>query len=98
MHTGRQLMGSEKFKENFEYLDTEGLLVLDRILVAWDACDTAFTEVSEDARRTMKGFIAHRMLDEVRNRGDKKMIHRALLGVAEMLEGIKDVRENAYLH
>lgn len=98
MHTGRQLMGSDKFMESFEHLNAEGLSVLDRILIAWDACDTAFTEVNEEARRTMKGFIAHRMLEEVKHKRDKNMIHRALLGIAEMLDGIKEVGATAYLH
>lgn len=97
MHSGRQLMGSEKFAENFESLN-QGLEVLDRILIAWDACETAFIEVSDDERRKMRGHIAHKILQEVVNKGDKKMIHRALCGIAEMLDGIKAVCTVAYLH
>lgn len=97
MHIGRQLMGSEKFAENYGYLD-QGLEVLDRILFAWDACDATFTEVSEEARGIMKGRIAHRMLEDVKHGGNKQMIYRALLGIAEMLEGIKGVQEITYLH
>lgn len=97
MHTGRQLMGSEKFIENYGYLD-RGLEVLDRILIAWDTCDSAFTEVSEEARKTMRGDIAHLMLSGVKSTGDKKMIHRALLGIAEMLEATRSVEEVEFLH
>lgn len=97
MHSGRELMGSEKFIENYGYLD-QGIDVLDRILIAWDACDTTFTEVSEEARRVMRGCIAHRILTDVKAVRDKKKIHQALCGIAEMLEGIKSVREFAFLH
>lgn len=97
MHSGRELMGSEKFIESYGHLD-QGLLVLDRILVAWDACDTAFAEASEEARKKMRGCIAHRILEGVTNIGDKKMIHRALCNIAEMLDGVREVCNAAYLH
>lgn len=97
MHSGRELMGSEKFSENYGYLN-QGLEVLDRILIAWDKCDEVFTEVSEDARRQMRGCIAHRILQDVKRSGEKYMIHRALLDIREMLDGIKEVCRATYLH